>query len=248
MLLSYEHSKLRISYLEQELSNLPAGKIVVCRSHGYEYKAVRLFGSKCCYSLNRPRGQELLPLIERAESIKKELLSIQIELERIRQSERQTSFIKRRNEPVVLNKALFDELKKHADSNPYKKPANSIEYKGILMRSKGEVMIAQKLDFLGIEYIYETRLWVGRAIFPDFTIYLPEIDKVAFIEFMGALSDPNYLPSAGERFRTYAGNAYILGRDFIFICETSDVPTDLDMLVTQLNALVMANTETVSDS
>ena len=153
------------------------------------------------------------------------------------------SGLKRRGEPVPLNRAYYDELKKTEDSNTYPKPANAIEHNGILMRSKGEKIIAQHLDKLHLEYCYEPSVRLKNKFNPDFAVYVPEIDKVFFIEFMGALSDRDYLYKAGEKFKTCAHNDLIVGRDVLFICETDNEAADMDLLDAMINALITANTE-----
>ena len=250
MMLSYEHSKLRIKYLRKRLKELPQGKIVTISSHGHTYSALRISSSGSLpakhnryYSLNRRTGKELLPLVKEAESIKDELLSISEKIQIITRSDRKISLIKRRGEPRKMNLEFFMELKATEDSNSYPKPASAVEYKGILMRSKGEAILAQKFDALDYPCVYEPTLICGKKIHPDFAVYIPEIDKVIFIEFMGALSKSDYLYDAGEKFKFYAKNGYIIGRDVIFICETNNSAADLDMLAAQLNALIMANTE-----
>ena len=246
MFLSSEQAKIRLKHLEKRLGKLPRGKITERKQHGYKSKLVWISHTNRYYSIRREPGRSLLPQVEEAAHIANE---IELILEKLRSSEtevRQVSKIKRRNEPVKLNRAYFEELKKTADSNPVPK-TNPIEHNGILMRSKGEALIATKLDELGLEYTYESRLDIGRYVYPDFAVYIPEIDKVFFIEFMGGFGNYEYNMTAGKKFSDYADYGYINGRDIIFICETDVNKADVDLLEAQINALIMANTEVKKD-
>ena len=83
----------------------------------------------------------------------------------------------------------------------------------------------------------------NKTVYPDFSVYLPEIDKVIFIEFMGRMDDRDYILDAGERFKFYGYKGFMVGRDVIFICETDKSAFDTGMLNIWINALIMANTE-----
>ena len=249
MFLSSEQAKIRLEYLEKRLEKLPKGKITEYKQHGYDCKMVwiREFPDQTKYnrkhySIRREPGATLMPLVEESCSISREIEDIIKQLRNKENEVRCVSKIKRRNEPVKMNRKFFDELKKTEDSNPFPK-TNPVEYKGILFRSKGEMIIAQKLDELGLEYSYESRLNIGRDVYPDFSVYIPELDKVFFIEFMGGFGNFEYNMSSGNKFADYATYGYINGRDIIFLCETNENKADVELLEAQINALIMANTE-----
>ena len=248
-MMTYEHIRMRMEYLEGRLRRLPKGMIMTRKKNGKDYTVVYISDypdhPKYKYkrfSTTRSPGSKLAKMVAEHNNILSELTELKVFIKSAK-TPRKISKTKRRSEPVKMDRSFFESLKLCADSNPYDKPANAVEYKGILMRTKGEVMIAQRLDQLHYEYIYEPRIWAGHNIYPDFAVYIPEIDRVIFIEYMGALSNPSYLPSAGEKFKAFAGIGYIVGRDVIFICETDNSATDLELLEAQLSAVVMANTE-----
>ena len=255
MFLSAEHSLIRSVYLNRRLNNLPNGKLTQKKARGKTYLNVKIKSFKShpeynnkFFSVNREPGKSLRRLVEEADSIKEELRHISLkypDIDKVIADRRKVSSIKRRNEPVKMDRKYFLTLKESEDSNPFPKPDNSIEYDGILMRSKGEVIIAQHLDKLGIERIYEPCVWANRYIYPDFAIYIPEIDKVILIEYMGALSDHKYLPSAGEKFKTLVSFGFVIGRDVILISETENTAADLELLEILINAAIIANTEVV---
>ena len=249
MFLSFEQAKIRLDYLEKRLKKLPRGKITEVTQHGYNCKMVwiREFPdhkkyNRKHYSIKREPGATLLPLVEESLSIGREIEEIFKKLRDKENEARCLSNIKRRNEPVLMNRSFFEQLKKTADSNPIPK-TNPIEYKGILFRSKGEMIVAQKLDELGLEYTYESRVNIGRDVYPDFSVYIPELDKVFFIEFMGGFGSFEYNMSSGNKFADYSTYGFINGRDIIFLCETNENKADVELLEAQINALIMANTE-----
>ena len=252
MMLSIEHAKLRINYLKNELARLPRGKVVQFKNHGCVYDAIYISHHPLnpelagrYFSLNRKQGKQLSIYASYADNIERVISELTSELRGINNKVKTTTENKRRYRSAGNGLEFFKELKKTEDSNPYPKSENSIEYKGILMRSKGEMIIAQHLDNLSYTYSYESTLYLGKAIYPDFSVYIPEIDKVIFIEFMGAMDDPEYLPKAAKRFMLYSQNGYTIGRDVLFICESKNSPADLDLLNAQLNAAIMACTEYV---
>lgn len=249
MFLSFEQAKLRLTYLEKRLEKLPRGNVAERSQHGYVSKLVWVKSfpmnrkyDRHYYSANREPGSTLLPLVEESCELLREIEDLQKKLDSAGHEVRCISKVKRRNEPVRMGRKYFDELKRVADSNPLEK-TNPVEHNGILMRSKGEALIAAKLDELGLEYIYEPRVNIGRDVYPDFCVYIPEIDKVFFIEFMGAMSSINYRYNADYKFADYAGYGFMAGRDIIFICENDSDKADVDLLEAQINALIMANTE-----
>ena len=254
MFLSFEQAKIRLRYLEKRLAKLPRGKVTERIQHGYFSKSVWVTkypnNSKYeykYYSINCEPGSSLKPLVEESSGLIREVDDLKRNLEAAGLEVRIVSSIKRRNEPVKMDRKYFEELKKTADSNP-KEKVNPIEHNGILMRSKGEALIATKLDELGLEYTYESRVNIGHNVYPDFSVYIPEIDKVFFIEFMGAFGNYDYDMSAGSKFSDYAKYGFINGRDIIFICETDVNKADVELLEAQINALILANTEVKKQS
>ena len=98
---------------------------------------------------------------------------------------------------------------------------------------------------LGLEYVYEPGFLIdgNEYVYPDFAVYLPEIDKMFFVEFMGALGKTNYLYKAGERFKMYLSYGFVPGRDIILICENDINRLDMETVDSMIASLVIANTE-----
>ena len=251
MFLSEEQAKLRIDYLNKQIDSLPEGHLYERTTRGKTYSAIWIKSypknskySHRYFSTSRSPGKELAALALKRSTLVDEVNTLLMQIGINRETRRRISVVARRGEPVKMDYEFFCKLKKTEDTNTYPKPKKCYEYKGILFRSKSEQVIAEYLDKMGYPYSYESRLTMGnKTVYPDFSVYLPEIDKVIFIEFMGRMDDRDYILDAGERFKFYGYKGFMVGRDVIFICETDKSAFDTGMLNIWINALIMANTE-----
>ena len=65
--------------------------------------------------------------------------------------------------------------------------------RGELVRSKSEVIVADRLADLNVDYVYEKELTInGVSKFPDFTIEDAESGTTFYWEHCGMLHDPDY--------------------------------------------------------
>lgn len=103
--------------------------------------------------------------------------------------------------------------------------------KGVRVRSKSEVMIANALEAEGIPYRYEYPLKLdGIWIHPDFTV-LRKSDRKEFLwEHLGMMDDAEYCQRALQRIWTYENNGIMPGRDLILTSETSRHPLNLSVI------------------
>ena len=70
---------------------------------------------------------------------------------------------------------------------------NGYRHRDHLFRSKSEMLVAQILDSLGLEYKYEPVVIInGLERHPDFAVYCPEAGRYFFIEHLGCMDDPKY--------------------------------------------------------
>lgn len=66
-------------------------------------------------------------------------------------------------------------------------------YQGVNYRSKSEMLIAMALTSYGIEFKYESKMYVnGRYIYPDFVIRRPKDGKVFIWEHFGKMQEDEY--------------------------------------------------------
>ena len=76
----------------------------------------------------------------------------------------------------------------------YEEDLISTDSSGSKMRSRGELIIASRLEFFGIPYRYEARVTVnGINRVPDFTIRRPRDGKIIYWEHLGMTTDAAYL-------------------------------------------------------
>lgn len=89
------------------------------------------------------------------------------------------------------------------DSNPLEK-RGSFHHKDIWMRSRSEVLTATSLDSLNLMYKYEPEVILfGKAYYPDFAVYIPELDFCFFIEVLGMADSDSYARRNEPKLFTY---------------------------------------------
>ena len=118
------------------------------------------------------------------------------------------------------------------EPKPFKKGAP--EYytlKGERVRSKSEVIIADRLYAKGIPYKYECPLKVGKEIIhPDFTILRISDRKVLYHEHCGKMSDPEYTKEIPERAIKYTRSGIFQGDKLFYTFESAECPLDVKVL------------------
>ena len=103
--------------------------------------------------------------------------------------------------------------------------------KGERVRSKSEVIIADRLNAKGIPYRYECPLQIGsETIHPDFTILKMSNKKVVYYEHCGKMDDPEYTIDMAERSHLYSSADIFQGDRLFYTFETSDKPLDIKTL------------------
>lgn len=82
--------------------------------------------------------------------------------------------------------------------------------RGEMVRSKSEVIIADRLADLGVEYLYERPLTINHVTkYPDFTIEDMESGKTFYWEHCGMLMVPSYRRNWEEKLQWYRSNQII---------------------------------------
>lgn len=103
--------------------------------------------------------------------------------------------------------------------------------KGEKVRSKSEVIIADRLYAKGIPYKYECPLKIGKEIIhPDFSILKIRERKVVYYEHCGKMDDPEYTRDMSDRADLYSSAGIFQGDRLFYSFETSDNPLDIKML------------------
>jgi len=81
--------------------------------------------------------------------------------------------------------------------------------KGIALRSKSELIIANLLEKYNLPYHYDTALnFTEKTIYPDFKIKNPYTNKLVIWEHFGALNQPDYERKMNDKMNTYLSHGY----------------------------------------
>ena len=97
---------------------------------------------------------------------------------------------------------------------------------GEQVRSKSELIIANKLKQHNIPYKYEYPLTLssGVTVFPDFTCLNISSRQEFIWEHFGIMSDSEYTNKTLKKINDYSKSGYILGKNFIATFESSSIP------------------------
>jgi hypothetical protein len=103
--------------------------------------------------------------------------------------------------------------------------------KGEHVRSKSEVIIADRLYAKGIPYKYECPVIIGGTVFhPDFTILRLSDRKILYHEHCGKMGDEGYVNDFLDRVNKFGRVGVFTGDRLFFTFESSDHPFDISWL------------------
>ena len=234
-----------IDDIEKKIKLLPEGRINVRRQNKKAYYYLYVIDSNDKYL--GPDDRELIEKLIQKDYLKKVLKDVKRELAAIEKMQK--------HYPETLVEDLFDRLpeshKKYAQpinicddefaakwmAAPYKRKAFKNEttefytLKGERVRSKSEIIIADRLRAKGIPYRYECPLKVGnKIIHPDFSILSMSDRKILYHEHCGKMGDPKYTEDMLSRAKDYNEAGIILGDRLFYTFESETTPLDVAML------------------
>lgn len=146
--------------------------------------------------------------------------------------------------PIVLTDEQFVSKWKNT---PYsKKPFSNdipsfITLNGEKVRSKSELIIADRLYNSGIPYRYECALRISKdgrilTIHPDFTILRISDRKIVYLEHCGKMDDPEYAEKhVVKRINLYSHAGITVGGGLFLTFESSETPLDINVLDRLIN-------------
>lgn len=109
---------------------------------------------------------------------------------------------------------------------------------GELVRTRGEIIIADTLDSFGLTYVYEwPRMIAGILRWPDFTILHPKTKEEITIEYMGRYDDPGYREKNNPRLDEFFSEGYILGQNLLVFMDDADGIIDSNKIHRIIRAL-----------
>lgn len=239
-----------IGEIEKQLKHMPEGCIYLKKHNSNDYYYLRLSNSKEVYLSSK--NEALIKQLVQKDYLKKSLRSAKREAEALENA------INSYPNPHV--EGVYDQLpeakKKYAEplfpgadeiarkwlAQPYiPKPIGKdtpvyLTIKGERVRSKSEVIIADRLWANGIPYKYECPILVGdEIIHPDFTILRLSDLKFLYHEHLGKLDDPQYTERNNSRINSYNDAGIILGDRLFLSFETSKTPLDVRVIDNLIN-------------
>ena len=200
-----------LKYIDDKLSQMPHCKLVIHSGH----KRIRIKDPCHEYAVDSPNGkryQRFLYERQRLTNIRKNLT----DLWKMNYKDRIYTDNVSINSDVNLK---VRDLSEYIDkgNNPYEK--NDLLYhNGIQYRSRVEMCIAETLDQLGLEYVYEPEIMLSyKKLSPDFIIKVPAFGCCIILEYMGLLDDSNYVETAKSKLGIYMTNGYFPGTNLIIL-------------------------------
>ena len=108
------------------------------------------------------------------------------------------------------------------------------------VRSKSEIIIADKLYDMGIPYKYEHPLFLDGIgnIYPDFTILKINTREEIYLEHFGMMDKPEYVSNFIKKQSTYINNGIIPGKNLFMTFETSERPLNIRELVILIKNII----------
>ena len=248
----YKRLSELINKTESKMGTLPEGRIYVKRRNNRTY--YYMFGAKTdnkekyiskddsdlIESLLQKKYLETVLKTAKAEwkvldKIKKSYPSTVAEDIYERLSEDKRKYVK----PIIPTDEQYAKRweKKPYDKNPI--PDYLPTYKtmrGERVRSKSEMIIADRLYLNGIPYKYECPIKVGdEIIHPDFTILRISDRKILYLEHCGMLDDPKYADDLVRRASLYALEGIVMGDRLFYTFESSKTPLDVRVVEALIN-------------
>ncbi len=239
---------LKINYCRKRLRELPKFSVCNHRIHGNQTRIIRVDSHKII--LNSLKGQELYKTMVEREDLECRLKVYEAIWDRyyrtpvpVFEPPKIVRTIRgANNERIVMNKEFFDSLKNDANTafpKPMLYPFNGIQY-----RSDVERQIAIGYTEMNVPFKYEPELWLEgmrKPIYPDFLLYIPELETCKIHEHYGLMNFAKYVRDAKLKCSTYIDAGLIMDQDVFFTYNTEDQPFDFRYISAKLNGVIYGN-------
>lgn len=230
--------------IENRIRVLPDGKIYIRHNGGRPYYYLKTDGSG---EKILKKDDERIALLIQKDYLQKSLKDLKKELESVNRMQKiytgrvaeekfagLTDERQRIVKPITLNDGQFIQRWQEIPFTP--KPVDPdipvyLTMRGERVRSKSEMIIADRLYTNGIPYKYECPLQVGKkTIHPDFSILKVSVRKVVYYEHCGKMGDPKYVKDMMDRFDDYNNAGFVPGSNLFLTFESSEHPFDVRVL------------------
>lgn len=113
-----------------------------------------------------------------------------------------------------------------------------------VFRSKSEMLIAQILEMLGLEYKYEPLVTInGEEKWPDFAVYCPETGRFFFIEHLGMMDKMNYRMDNLDKMEKYENAGIRNGVDILYTTEFGKGMFDTRAILGKIFGIIVAQSQ-----
>ena len=136
----------------------------------------------------------------------------------------------------IFDNNFFDSL---IDEDCDYKNKTDYFYNGRHYRSRSEMMIAEILDEMGLEFKHDVNISVnGTTYNVDFVIVFREFNRCIFIEFFGMCNDPDYNYDNSIKIESFMNANIYLGRDLIVFSGDLGYTPGADVIKSQLISII----------
>lgn len=241
-----EYLALKINYCRQQLNQLPDVKLHVHTVNGLSVKRISIANRR--FNLDSKDGKQAYKIWIRREQLERELDLYETiwrcNFKGDLLSECEPHKVVRTlaidtNKHVVMDKVWFDSLKNDANTK-HAKPTD-YPFNGIYYRSAAERDIAMFYTEMGIPFKYEPEVYIKgmvMPIYPDFVLYIEELDNCKFHEHFGIKNSVNYLRTTSIKYGNYTNAGLIPELDVLFTHDVEEIPFDIRYLSSKLNTAI----------
>ena len=197
------------------------------------YRSGKKYKSHEC-AKDSPKAARFAELKEKRDKAKRIVMDFEANLSA--REKQQISRIKLIPYKAELNGRFFKELKECSNPVPFK---GFLNHGNIRMRSRGEVIIAECLESLGLKYKYEPAVYInGDVYYPDFVVYLDFIDRCFLIEFLGMADNEEYMINALHKINKYFSCNILPGESLLTLYGTASYMPGTDLITAVITSLV----------
>lgn len=114
--------------------------------------------------------------------------------------------------------------------------------RGEYVRSKSELIIADRLFALGIPYHYERPVFINSIndfYHPDFTILNKRTRKVVYWEHLGMMGEEGYRVNNIQKIDDYATEGIVVGKNLVVTFESNDANLSTELVDTMIRELFL---------
>lgn len=225
---------LNLHNLQKELRTTRGGKLYIKETNGRFFYTEYAHGKETGIGRNKNRVhklarrnyvQDLTGLLKYYSSVLEEVsqqLNVDKDIERISSKLQQYEKLGFDMNQIFFSREQQNWLSQSYERNPaYPEELKFATSNGQLMRSKSELIIANKLELYNIPYLPEMPLWFPYDIYPkypDFTILKPN-GEIIIWEHMGRMDKEDYFIKNCRKIIEYRQNGYSQNTNLIITFE-----------------------------